>query len=276
MQTFLIRGHSDGAGSSYNIKFFETPSYPYGLHRLKVIHQGNGQSTPLNLVSLLAQNGTLPSSGGAITPGDSTTSSSKPTIAPIIGGAVAGAVVLVLAILLFVMLRRRMKSKNKPEIVDPITPEPYLYNPISQVPPSTEKYSGSRMASQSPPTILTYGSITNRHVPSSSYGVDVQPSEHSSDSISHSLPYLQRDGSPRRPRKAQETEAESPATISSAQIPQSLHSGGTFSDSHLSSTSGGGPILGPARIVVHQDSGLRLQSSTEAPVIDIPPQYTPG
>ena len=264
VQTFLIRGHSDGAGSSYNVKLFETPSYPYSSHRLTVIHKGNGQSTPLNLVSLLVQNGTLPSSGVAV-PGASTTSKSTPT-ASIIGGAVAGAVVLVVAILLFVVFRRRRKAKKKLEVVDPIISESYLFHPISQIPPSTDttdnatsawgRRSDSRMASQSPPTTMTHRS-NNRRVPVGSYGRDeVQSVEHSSDSMS--LPYLRRDHSPRRPVK--ETEAESQAH-------------GTFSDSYPPSN---GPIPGPPRIVVHQDSGVRLQRPTEAPVIDIPPQYTPA
>jgi len=273
VQTFLVRGH--GGGPDYNIKFFETPSYPYGSHRLTVIHGGNGQSTPLNLVSLLIQNGTSPGSGVAATPSASATPKSTQTA--LIIGVVAGAVVLVLAVLLFIMFRRRMKSKKERADVDPVSPEPYLNNPISRstnIPDySTSNWGnhpGPRMASQIPPMKRAYRNA-NQHTPTDSYGgEEVQSVEQSSDSMSQSLPHLHGGRSPRRRLKAQETEAESPAA-SSAQIPQSLHSGGTLSDYSPSN-----PIPGPPRIVVHQDSGLRMQRPPEAPVIDIPPQYTPG
>lgn len=287
VQTFIVRGHGDG-GTSYNIKFFETPSYSYGSHRLTVIHKGNGQLTPLNLVTLLVQNGTVPGSGVA-KPDDSPTTRSTPTAA-IVGGAVAGGLVLVIAILLFVMFRRRKKSKKsrkEPEVVDPIAPEPFIYNPTPPILPSTnmsvspDNLSSARgkhsLAPQRPPTILTY-SGNNRPTPVGSYGgEEVQSVEYSADSTSQSVPYSQRGHSPRRPLKAQEAEAESRAPSPSTRIPQPLHSGGTLSDSYPSPTPGGGvPISGPARIVVHQDSGVRLQRPTEVPVIDIPPQYTPG
>jgi hypothetical protein len=82
----------------YNKKYFETPRYSMGSHRLVVTHNGNTSTTPMLLDYLIVQNGTLPRS---------TSPTSSTNKGAVIGGALAGAACLLVVIIVFFYRYRR-------------------------------------------------------------------------------------------------------------------------------------------------------------------------
>ncbi len=270
-QNFILRGHASGAVTLYNQKFFETAVYPVGSHRLTVTFGGSGQTTPLVLESLVIRNGSVPIS---IT--SSTTETKSTNSTAIIGGVTGGVAFLVLALLVFIFLRRRRNSRN--ELEDKDVEVSQTFGSAAPALSSYSNWGGSSPPPPPSPFTTTQSSTSQLHSPSPGYGT--QSISNISDSVTTNQ-FLGYGGPFQQPRPAKFREAEALAAAAAASSP-SFRSGQsakthqrppsqTASDSHYSSVSGG-----PARLVHHTDSGVRLRTEPpQVPVIDIPPVYTP-
>src|SRR6266511_228288 len=134
-QSFALKGHGVNATTLYNQKFFETPVYPPGSHKLTVTYNGDTSKTPLVLGKLVIQNGTAVPSA--------TSTHTTPSHTPAIVGGVIGGVACLLIIFLLGLFeyRRRFRQKEMRTQVDEpagyvpaslVTPRPYP--PLSQLP----------------------------------------------------------------------------------------------------------------------------------------------
>lgn len=152
-QNFTLNGHEVNATTVYNQKFFETPVYPFGSHKLTVTYNGDNSKTPLVLGKLVIQNGTaVPSATGTTgtraTSSSSTHATSNHTPA-IVGGVIGGvALLIVLSLVLFVLYRRRQKEKRI-KVDETVTASdvlaPQIIPPTRQLPAKmTEGYSNFR------------------------------------------------------------------------------------------------------------------------------------
>lgn len=267
-QNFILRGHASGAVTLYNQKFFETAVYSVGSHRLTVTFGGSGQTTPLVLDSLVVQNGSVPISTGI---SSSTTETKSKNSTAIIGGITGGVtfLILALALLIFIFLRRRRKSRNELEDKG-VEVSQRLGSAAPFLSSHSDWGAGSSPLQPPSPFTATRSSTSQMHSSSPSYGTQ------SPSNISDSGPFQRL-----RPAKVREAEARTVATA--AAVAASSPSGQsakthqrepsqTASDSQYSSVSGG-----PARLIHHTDSGVRLRTEPpQVPVIDIPPEYTPG
>ncbi|KAF8912183.1 hypothetical protein CPB84DRAFT_1820846 [Gymnopilus junonius] len=63
--SFLLKGIPPNTATLYNQKFFQTPNFPAGPHKIVVTYLGNGQVTPLTLDYLIVQNGSVPNSSSS-------------------------------------------------------------------------------------------------------------------------------------------------------------------------------------------------------------------
>ena len=155
-RNFTLKGHEVNAASVYNQKFFETPVYPFGPHKLTVTYNGDNSKTPLVLGKLVIRNDTavsFPTSTPTSTPTTTpTTSGHSPAI---IGGVIGGVACMVAGLLigslvLFVLYRRRRlcrqkEMKIKAESAYVLSPRAIPYDP----PDSHELDSTSRVAGPS-------------------------------------------------------------------------------------------------------------------------------
>lgn len=120
-QHFTLKGHGVDATTVYNQKFFETPVYPLGPHRLTVTYNGDSSKTPLVLGKIVIHNDTaVPSTSTSTTSSTHATSNQTPAIV----GGVIGGVACLLIVTLLVLYRRRQKKTTRVAATQ-VTP----YNP---------------------------------------------------------------------------------------------------------------------------------------------------
>jgi hypothetical protein len=131
-------GPSDAPYPLHNQKFFETPTYPNGSHTLKVSYIGNGSNPQLGFNYLIIQ----PSrTTGEISSSSTGTTVAKPGHIP--SGAIAGCVIggflvlLVIAILCFYLCHRRPKAERKVEIY---SDEPFPFDQKAAYVPPPHRY----------------------------------------------------------------------------------------------------------------------------------------
>ncbi|KAH6890044.1 hypothetical protein BKA70DRAFT_1328817 [Coprinopsis sp. MPI-PUGE-AT-0042] len=107
--SFVLRGLADNQGTTYNQKYFETPLLTAGPHKVLVVYQGNGQTTPLSLTNLLIEGGnfTSPLPGDPSIFAPTSSSSSTPPESSGTGLAIIAATIIVA----FLILRRRKRAE---------------------------------------------------------------------------------------------------------------------------------------------------------------------
>jgi len=239
-------GPSD-APPLYNQKFFETPTYPNGSHTLRVSYIGDRSNPQLRFGYLIFQPSRIT---GQISSSTTGTSVAKP--GRISSGAIAGSVIggflvlLVIAILCFYLCRRRLKAKEKIEVY---SDEPF---PFDQKPAyiSTQRYPVQRKSRLFP--IQTSNVDANDdHTPDSDHTNRSPPMYEPSASITNGL----------SPRHIGDHKFPEPTTSSTQDVAVDANAGQAR---HV-------VPLAPLRIVVHQDSGIRLNGE----VLATPPSTNP-
>ena len=281
---FLLKGLPPNTVTTYNQKFFETSKLPAGQHKLVVTYLGNSQTTPLTLDYLIVQNGTIT---------NSTTNKSNNT-GPIVGGVVGGVLLIALAIFAFLYIRRRDKrlrlsEKQTPEPNDII--QPFHYIPVS---PPSHNPSSSVVTYPQVQSDDTFGRSTHAFhgsMPSLSH-TEIQSIKPSGSSSSggtrpNRLLLVQNHGHNRSPSSSDlSTQGLTPSTAQyvpynpvgdkvqreaaaiAATVQPQRRAQQPLASPPLSDDSG-------SRVILHQDSGIRLPPN-EPQVVEVPPLYTPG
>ncbi|KAF9053163.1 hypothetical protein BJ165DRAFT_1523887 [Panaeolus papilionaceus] len=310
---FLLNGlPNKDVPTIYNQEFFRTSDYSPGLHKLTVTFLGSGQTTPLTLDYLVVRNGTVLSAGNGgnnstSPPGSSNNGNEKSSsnTGAIVGGILGGLAILVGAFLVFFYMRRRdkmRKAKNAAPhnitIID-TTRSPFDPPSAPSHDPSMSQLSymtlprNGKTAAQAGlntgyqfPTPLSpnRGPSSDRpytpgHQSNTSYSNTnsdmVSPlSNSTSGSVSgYGRPVTNglglHDPSP--------SGVISPNTFNAqAEMPtkfqRELMQRGNVNPAATVDTQG-------ARVVMHEDSGIRnvpLRPNRPPPVVEVPPQYTPG
>lgn len=231
-------GPSNAPYPLHNQKFFETSTYANGSHTLKVSYIGNSSNPQLGFNYLVLQ----PSrTTGQISSSATGTTVSKPGRIP--GGAIAGSVIggflvlLVIAILCFYLYHRRFKAKRKIKVYSD-EPYPFDQKPAYIAPP--HRYPVQRKSRLFP--THTNPDANRNHTPDSdrSHMNRSPPMYEPSDSIADGLnPHHIGDHKSPEPTRssAQDVAVEQGGLV----VPQA-----------------------PLRIVVHQDSGIRLNGDVLA------------
>jgi hypothetical protein len=277
--TFTLKGlTSANSATIYNQQFFQTPKLSSsGPHELVVTFRGDSSSTPLTITNILIQNGNLsisapytPSStSSSSSPKKSTASSSSTgvtTSSPtshvsagaIAGGIVGGLALLLLCLLFVICFRKRRRPPALPStpeekaVIEPFhVPEQHtspLHNAgYSQKPTHAPQPSFQSYDPPSSTATSSGGSPSNVAVPGRLAQYQSQP-----------LAYPSR------------KHAEAASSI----VP-------TTATTQTSSSSRDAPMAGDvasgrSRVVLHQDSGIRLPREGEEEVVEVPPLYTPG
>jgi hypothetical protein len=224
-----------------NLQFFESPTYPIGLHNLSV----TSRVAEVEFAYFVVQNGTLPSSttsvatvgtnGAQVNPGNR----KAPASGVIAGGIISGVLVAVVAVYYFYRRRRRLDSKRRFEI-DESQAAPFDPHEIPVSPHSHPVH-------RKPPLRMRIHSGLN--------AADLPPSNiHRTQSINKVSTSVINGQLTQTPSGEQDQQRES-------------------SHVHLDS--------GPSRVVIHQDSGVRLNrgilaSSQDGLVILTTTQGEPG
>lgn len=214
-----------------------------GPHKLTVVYNGNGSTTPLTVDRLIIQNGTLTSSSSAADPRPMTRTGI------IVGGVVgaSAACLLIVLLLIFLVRRRRDSARARRVTIDP--PSDYVQPfPQNFVSISTE------------PHLSLVHSEQEVQLANTSHSVTIPPAP------------PRQEGHPpvRVKRKARHTTGNVAAQGFEASEGDRQHSRITLDPV------GGLQVASPPGFIgtVHQDSGVRLTS--QVPPMDIPPAYTPG
>jgi hypothetical protein len=295
---FLLQGLPANSGTVYNQKFFETKQYAQGNHQIVVLFKGNNTTTPLTLDYLVIQNGTTPQNTTTSSPPANSLNQNKAksNTGAIVGGVVGGLVLIVLAVLGFLYIRRRerrvLSLDEKGKKPSDLTPQPFIYSPVSMETSILDGYAKS--SGEQVPANMTNGGRGHNQMPSfstSNFSQSVDPPSTgapstfastaasaghqamSSISTRRELPgalaYASASSgnlsSPRSEKERLEAEA-----TAAALRPVRRNDGG------LPSPPTSGASASSSRLVVHQDSGIRLPSDMATDVEEIPPQYTAG
>lgn len=267
---FTLNGLSSTSATEFNHVYFQTDPVERGTHSLVVTYEGSQTSTPLVLGNFIVE-------GAASTPTPLPKPSKAPFVGAIVGAVLGGLALLVLAALAFIYVRRRMRLKDgsyKPVLLE----EPFHYiRPFTLATPH-DPY-------EPQPSIRT----TRSHAHSSSssshnqyitpYPFTAPSAALSSQSHAPSNPAVIRPPPPPEPvlsskqRKLAQM-ASSSSIQSTPRPPASSQSHSSHSRTHSAATANS------SRVVVHQDSGVRLPGSTpeeiQTPIIEQPPKYTFG
>ncbi|KAH9484522.1 hypothetical protein JR316_0004004 [Psilocybe cubensis] len=293
----------------YNQKLFETPQYDPGPHTLVVTYLGNSSATPLTLDWLIVQNATATrsSNGSSTTQGGSDVPSSKHTknVGPIVGGVIGTVVLIGIAVCAILYFRRwERNQKKKPILVkeaqlgadDNMAIVPFQLSPSLQTGASGSFYANHRpqgsittftttrhgpkpsqstvdLKSTTPPS-LTSRSRTPIPTPSGSQGRSVSPYEGNLANSTRSDPLLSARNyqSPppiQQPIGSEKERREAEATVTALR-PQRFPVRPPLEPPVHSSDSGS------SRMIVHEDSGLRLPRVSQGSVLEVPPRYTVG
>lgn len=125
----------NGSPPDYEIylmqKLFQTPSYPYGNHTLRVIFHGNNTITPLTLDNLVVQATSVKHASPTISPFPAQTGGSlgtHDTNAIVAGSVSGGTVAFIIAFVVLFLLRRRSRGRQQTEshIRTSETPDPFV------------------------------------------------------------------------------------------------------------------------------------------------------
>ena len=161
-QNFTLKGHEVNATTVYNQKFFETPVYPFGPHKLTVTYNGDNSTTPLVLGKLVIQNGTAtPSATGTATPSATSTHTTSSHTPAIVGGVVGGVACLLTVLLILFFLYRRRKQKELTTVVqqpgaDVPATQAIPYNPPPRLPTKmSEGYSPNSTIETTTQSLMT-------------------------------------------------------------------------------------------------------------------------
>ena len=247
---FVIPGH--GSVTEYNQVLFQTPEVESGQHSLVVTYQGNSNQAPLVLDWLYVVNGSVPQLSGS--PSSSSTPSSSsaaadqtftptfPSTTPkhtVSTGIIVGAAIggiIVLAVLGFLIWFLSRRHSGNTRDIQTIDEFEQLPRPYADHPPTTVP--SSWMTSRSPD------------------GSSSEPSFHPGFSLVYdSAPYAQPhiDNDPFASKHQLLPVNPAPSLPSAVSVTDTSHSE---------------PV-----VVLHEDSGLRV---TQAPIVDVPPTYTPS
>ena len=307
--SFLLKGLSTSATTTvYNQNFFTTPNFTQGQHEITVLFEGTGQTTPLTLDYMVIQNGTTPvttttGSGSTAT----TSSSSSPALTSnnstggkgntgiIVGAVIGGLVLIALTILAVFFIRRRDKKLRHEEKLAPsFEPQPFLYSPVpittsvldgyrpgAGLPSSKQPGRGGEGAgyghNQMPSFSLTDAShsvdppstapASAATIPSTVNTVGHQPGPNAVpvQRVVYAAPSAQSTSTLSRSEK-ERREADATAT---ALQPQRRNDGDLPSPP-LSTDSVS------SRVLMHEDSGVRLRGNQVETILEIPPKYTAG
>lgn len=287
---FLLKGLPPNTATTYNQRFFETTKLTAGQHKLVVTYLGDSKTTPLTLDYLIVQNGTAASGGG-------NTSHKSNNIGAIVGGVVGGVVLIALAIFAFLYIRRRDKRLSEEQPAEPKTIEPFHYLPVSTstVPPPSHNHSSS---------VVTYPQVQSGdafglpghslHGSMPSFGhTDIQsiiPSGSSSSGGTRPNPLqpMRNHGHNRFPSSS---DLSTPASSNAAQyVPYNpagdkaqREAAATAAVVQSRQRNAQQPLASPplsddsgSRVILHEDSGIRLPQTSEPQVVEVPPVYTPG
>ncbi|KAF6761830.1 hypothetical protein DFP72DRAFT_842664 [Ephemerocybe angulata] len=283
---YTIPGLPDSdSADQFNYVFFKTDPVPLGDHELVVTHEGTESSTPLVLGNLLVENQVVQSNSAHL-------------IGAIVGAVLGGLALILIAIVGVVYFRRYRKS-SKSSIYKPINlvdSEPFHYirpftltRPTDPYDPHPQPQSYSYPQQQPPPPIhyqvpITYAAPTILSSTSSSSGhhvVTPYPFTAPSATASsykppqpihgHAIPIIRPPPPPGPSIPTQRRQKKLDALHNQATSPQSSAQGNSSTSSQPSSSS---------RVVIHQDSGVRLPGSVPeelaTPVVEHPPRYTLG
>lgn len=293
--SFSLRGLAADQGTTYNQKIFETPLLSAGPHRILVIYQGSGQTTPLPLTNLLIEGGNftspLPGEPSIFAPPGSSSTPASPSnssaaagdsksapIGAIVGGVLGGlAIIAATIVAAFLILRRRKKRES-------VYGGPHNGNP----PPTQQMNDGH--------TPIYYANHTSPH--------QEQPlgQAHTQGRMHRSMPSGATDQwTYDPPSSLGHRAAGSPPPVPTLSAPgfaspplsSTYTSSAAANVSHTNletgSSSGGMPAplrksdvvrlearnLGSdasSRVVMHEDSGVRMDS--QGNMMEVPPLYT--
>ena len=284
--TFTLKGlTSANSATIYNQQFFQTPKLSSsGPHELVVTFRGDSSSTPLTVTYILIQNGNLsisapytPSSSSSSSPSKSTGSSSSSSTgmttsshtshvsAGAIAGGIVGGLALLLLCLIFVICFR--KRRRPPAL--PSTPEEKAFIEPFHIPSSSPQDTEYT----SPLHNVGY-SRKPTHAPQPSFQSYDPPSSAATSS----------GGSPSNvaaPGRLAQHQTQPLAYPSRKQMEAASSIVPNTATTQISSSSGDAPMSsdvtsGRSRVVLHQDSGIRLPREGEEEVVEVPPLYTPG
>jgi len=314
--SFSLNGlPADAKTTIYNQVFFTTPDLPAGTHEIVVTYNGDGQHTPLTLDYIYLTNTSIPqnptspgaptntnnqsskspsgtpasnsalhssptspsNSTSASNPGSnsslpnsnssqnsqesstsSSTSTSKKSSTGTIVGGIVGGVLLVAIIILLVMLLLRKRKRARLAIetrADP-TLSPFMsgYYPNMATADSTAVAAGSQ------PYIDSYGSQSHLAVFSHGQHPHQGSRTHTTNaSMSFTDPSTSSDG--------YNWGVGNAVTAPGVAGFQPLRKGQEARMEHVPATAG---------IVHHEDSGIRIPPQGGAPLVEVPPVYTPS
>ena len=276
---------SSNSNTYYNQILFETGQLPFGQHKLVVTYLGNSTTVPLALNYFVQQDTSSSTSSNATsslpsgTSSNSSTSSStavnrQPTEV-IIGGIIGGLVLISLLLALFFFNRRRNKQRAQAPSRKPhsdTTPSPDIYvNPFTVSPSNPTSIFLSRNYTsndQSHPQPIS-SKFTQRGQPtdpssSTSSSGGIPPSTRLRPQFSTTMFIPPSSSSSPPPHTGSQTNFYGMRT----RAPQPA----TEPSTHRSPS----PRGANARFLLHEDSGVRIVSSTEDGVLELPPSYTPG
>uniref|UniRef100_A0A8H7Y5Z0 Uncharacterized protein n=1 Tax=Psilocybe cubensis TaxID=181762 RepID=A0A8H7Y5Z0_PSICU len=272
----------------YNQKTFETSEYPMGSHTIVVTYLGDSSKTPLTLEYLVVQNGTFPSgnSSSPTTGGNdangSAGSSHSSNVGNIAGAVVGGIVFIILATLVIIYFCRWGPKRDRQllynhghdsdnavepfQLTPSIFPAPTIYSQYSAVPNTadnqTQHWNVPNQTIKSLNSTLPRTSVSGG-TPSPTGHNGITPSSHSRAADIGVLPNPANevDAGSSYPRR----EHEASVAVSRPQL---------AAQPVLSPEQNASSGVEPSRLVMHEDSGIRLPLSTSNGVVEVPPMYT--
>ncbi|EDR06598.1 uncharacterized protein LACBIDRAFT_294669 [Laccaria bicolor S238N-H82] len=282
---FTLKGlASSSSDAMYNTQFFQTPKLSSsGPHELVVTFLGDSSSTPLTVTYILIQNGSLsvsapytPSSSSGSSPSKSTSSPSSsstgmttpPYTSHVSTGAIAGSILGVLVLILLCLLFVLCFLKRRHPLALPSTPEETVVIEPFRIPfspPQDTEYT-SCLHNAGYPQIQTRTPLQSYDLPNSAAISSGRPPPNVT------VPRRLAQHQPRPlvypPRKRMDSEAAS-SIVPATPTPQM-----SASPSEPPMPNG----RSRSRVVLHQDSGIRLRRDSEEQeeVAEVPPLYTPG
>lgn len=271
---------SSQKASQFNYDFFQTEPLSVGDHELIVKYEGNSSTTPLVLGWLIVENESNIHS-----------TSKGPMVGVIVGSVMGGLALMIAAAFAFLFIRKRMQARKQASYRPILVEEPFHYiKPFTLTRPTDPSLYDQHSTTAYQPTTTYF--TPNTHPTSSNSQITpypfTAPSTTSNSRQPNIGPVIRPPPPPppvpqplsRMERKRAEAEARAaplpPQPRSDRTEPTAMDTRSQTSHSHSSSSHSGSR----SRVIVHEDSGVRLPNSTpeelQTPVIEHPPLYTPG
>lgn len=271
-----------------------------------VTYQGGGSVTPLALTHVLVSNGNAtaprrgdpsvfelatmtsavpsPTGSGDSKPPDggnsNSSSSSKSNIGAIVGGVMGGLVLIAATIAIFFFLKRRNRRRkdrdSMPNVVIPFSPQQNS-RPLMEEMHLNDEHPHHQQGPLVYGGSMGYGSNTG-YGANALYGpanTGTSPSNYSKANTSSS-----NSGMGHQTGQASTSEVSSSGYGSSAPhtglVGGAAAMGGAAPAAGFAPRRKGDPVPPPTnpRVLVHQDSGVRMNQAPEEPVEELPPMYT--